>query len=449
MFDGLPRARLPWSSRLPWALLAAPFVVLALFASAGASVPTTRDVVLLTCASAAWAVAWWCLRGRAIQRSHGILLVAGALGLRCLALASPLVFSDDVWRYVFEGGVVAEGVSPYAAAPADPERAEERRRWPATYAGINHPEVPAAYPPVTQFWHAGIVALAGGPAADDGRRAVFALRVAALGLDVLVLLLLTRIAPGRAGPLVAWGFCPWLALEFAGAAHFDVLGVALLVAALGTRREGWQHALLALGGLVKFLPLAAAPWTLRRAQRPRLALAILVGVTCAGWGAAALLAGGLPKDGAGLTPYALRWESWNLVYRWIEDGLALWFAPDASWSDPRRLGRSIVALVFVAFAAWTWVRVRDPWSGTRATLAAFFVLTPTLHPWYLAWVLALFATRPSVAWTWVFALAPLAYLPLETWQTAGVWAEPAWFAPLVALPFFAALAFEARQRLQP
>lgn len=391
-----------------------------------------------------WILAWWSYRNTVVQGRWLGALLLGAVVMKLGAFGSFPRLSDDAFRYVFEGQVVSEGQSPYARAPLDytsdaaPFQAEGLREL------VNHPEVPAAYPPVTQAYHAFVVRLAARAGATSLEGTLAWLAAFAFGLDLVVLLCLaTRLAPGRAGPILAWGYCPWLAFEFAGMAHFDVLGIALLVGGLAASRRPVGAALLALGGGVKFLPFLALPFVVRAARRPLVASLVALVVTLVSTVWVFALAGGVPSDGAGLGEYALRWESWNLGYRWLERGLATLLDRDESWTDPRFVGRVTIGVLFLVVAWSSWRRKQDPISSLRRVFAAFLFLTPTLHPWYLAWGLPFFALRPSVAWSWIFLVAPLAYLPLEGWQTEGVWREPAWLLPMTVLPFIALWAFEA------
>jgi len=89
------------------------------------------------------------------------------------------------------------------------------------------------------------------------------------------------------------------------------------------------------------------------------------------------------------------------------------------------------------------VRVRDRVRGVGLLVAGFLVLTPTLHPWYMLWIVPFVALRPSAAWLWLLAAAPILYAPLPGWQAHGRWIEPAWMWPALALPFFALLVVQA------
>ena len=409
-------------------------------------------------ASLTWLVCVLAVRGRAGPSRR--VLLGGALALRLVALSGNPELSDDVHRYVFEGALVAEGRSPYAHAPADPARAEERARWPELAARINHPEVPAAYPPWTQAACALLVLASGGTDPLDAARAVTVMRWAFAACDLLVLgLLLAWLARRGLPPGLAlvWGWSPLVTLEFASSAHFDVIGIALVVAALGLLdrapgsarrrpREGAAGALLAGATLVKLLPVVLAPFAWR-AARSRGTLALGFAVTIAG----SVLALFSLEDGArgilgGVSEYAFRWEAASLLHRFVESPLRSALPVDEGLTDARRVARLLGGLVFLGALVFAW---RARLSLERAALVAFgafLILTPTLHPWYVAWVLPFLALRPSAAFTWLAAAVPLLYWPLSAWHERGVWHEPAWLWPVVALPFYLLLARELAGR---
>lgn len=388
---------------------------------------------------------WWLALGLARRVPPGAvplgLLLVGALALRLLALAREPGLTDDGYRYVWEGALVAERLDPFAVAPSEPGRAAERERWPETYAAMNHPEVPAAYPPLTQLVQAAVVRAAGG--AGEPERARFFLRVAYGLSDLLVcvpLFFLLRARRASGVLLVAWAWNPWVALEFAGSGHFDALGILLLVAAVALARARFGAGfLLGLGALTKLLPLALAPTLLRRAPRAAgLGLALGVLAPLALW-LAWVGAWPVPR---GLSEYAFRWESFSFVHRFLEGACARFTAYDEGWSDPRRLARALAGAGWLALLAFAWWRRLEPARVALLALAGFLVLTPTLHPWYVCWIVPFLAPFRARACEWLAAVTPLLYWPLGAYRASGVWQEPGWLWPLVALPFAALLVLD-------
>lgn len=415
----------PWSERPHWCL------GLALAAGAG------------------WLAALAC--ARAAEPSQRAL-VAGAVLLRVIALAAHLDLSDDVYRYVWEGELVLRGISPYALAPADPGLSAVRAQLPELAALVAHTELPAVYPPLVQYTGAlaaGTAHVLDVPLETGG---VFALRLGFALADLLVLVPLAHLLARKKRPpgaLVAWAFCPLPVLEFAGSGHFDSLGILLLLAVLvllaradlrtgtgraSTRPECLAAGLLSLAVLVKYLPLLVVPW-LGNARRVLITCALFATIAVLAFAPFVAFDHGDLRLGGGLVAYGLRWESSSLVFRFVAGACVHFLEPRADWLDPQRVARVVVGLAWLAFAAVVVARVRDRERGVGLLIAGFLVLTPTLHPWYLTWIVPFIALRPARAFAWLVAVAPLLYAPLDVWQRDGRWIEPAWLWPIFALPF--------------
>jgi hypothetical protein len=438
-------------------------------------------LLALTVASVAWAVAVVVVGREPVERDSAgrepihraaprlataLWILATGLALRGMAWSTDLEASDDLWRYAYEGALVLEGESPYAWAPADPERASQRERWAELAARVGHPEVSAAYPPVAQAIFAGVMVASGTLVLDpeEGRTWLpppnseieGSLRWAALVADALAWGLIVGAARGlqRWRLAVAWGWSPLVLLAFGASGHFDVYGIAALwlgLLLLGKREQpadarptaqAWAGVALGIGAAIKFLPalpLLATGADLRRVRR----FAVATALTASVW-VLALEAGsrGLTR---GLANYGERWSSTNLLFRWIERG-AWWtserlapvlggelLGPGGALA-PGRLARLVVLVLFLGAIAKTRKERIGPRATAGALLGAFTLLTPTLHPWYLCWWLPFAVERGRVGPLLLLIAGPLLYAPVGVFQAGGEWHEPAWLWPAVLGP---------------
>src|SRR5688572_18544631 len=360
--------------------------------------------VALALGAGGWVAALFLARGARESAALLLVVASGAAALRLPFLAAEPELSDDVHRYVWEGALVGAGVDPYAHPPDAPELAPYRERWPETSAKVDHRGVGAAYPPLAQAVHAGLVAAAGGAEHHDRARTFLRLFYATCDLLVCVPLawLLARARRSRA-LLVAWAWNPWVAFEFAGSGHLDALAILCLVGGLAClpRRVptgGFPFAsalaLLAAGGAVKVLPAALFPFVLRRTHRPLrwgFVFVLACALACLPF---VLSTGSLPGSG-GLDEYAFRWESFSLFHRGLEPQFARVFEYDRSWSDPRRLARAVEIALWLGLGAYAWRRRFGPARAAMLLVGGWLVLSPVLHPWYLTWIVPFLALRPS------------------------------------------------------
>lgn len=338
-------------------------------------------------ASALWVA---CLR-----RPAGAALVLAVATLARLPFAFSDFRSDDLHRYLWEGRVVLAGESPYLRAPDDPALAHLRG---PDHDRINHASHPSVYPPLAQALFVG----AAGIGLDArGLRDVF------LAIDVLLVIVILGWlrATGRpSGAAIAYAWSP-VAIASAAGGHVDVW-MLLFVAACGwayERGHPWRAALLlAASALAKVVAVLLLPWfLLRRPRAGALALAIVaVGLAVPGL---------LPSLHSFGRDYAFNAS----VFRLLEA-----VAP----RGPHTLAAGLLAL-------WTAVVSLTQPRFARACallLAGILALSPTVHYWYLTWVLVAIPAAGGARWT----------LPLLAWAvTVGLAGETYRAHGLEGVPF--------------
>jgi len=393
------------------------------------------------------------VRPPARSAAPAILLVALLFRLPLLAL--PPTLSDDLLRYVWDGRVAAARHDPYRLPPNAAELAPLRDEL---WQRLPHRDVATVYPPLA----VGLFSIA---ARTPWPQPV--LKTALTAADLLACWLLIVLARRRGVPeaRAAWyAWSPLAAVETAGMGHVDALGVAAVLAAVLALRghSALPAALAAAGGvLAKLVPLAALPMWARQSGRPALFAAVAL-VTVAAGLAPVVVAGGVPS---GLVAYGVSWEFNGPLYEplWraidalgvdarVRSGLDRVEAWSGAWSAadplypfvyPQLLAKLLLAAGALATVAWS-LRWRDPVAGSRGLFGALLVLSPTVYPWYVLWVLPFAALTRSPAWLTLAALAPLAYLPR---LVPGVTPFP-WVWLAIWAPFFLLLLVPPAARLR-
>ncbi|MXX72130.1 MAG: DUF2029 domain-containing protein, partial [Gemmatimonadetes bacterium] len=266
-----------------------------------------------------------------------------------------------------------------------------------------------------------------------------------LGFDLGCGLLLQRIATrtGRSpAPVLVWYlWSPLLIVETAWSAHFDAVGlfllaVLILVAGSGGRDPGRRHAsglgaLLAAATTVKLAPAAALPALIRRH-----------GWTTAAAFATVCAALYLPFAGAGptaltegLRTFARHWSANEGAFALIR----------ALVSDPvhARVAASAGVLAVVAYVTWRGFSIER---ALFWIIGAGLLLSPTVHPWYVLWVLPMAALRDSRPFLLLGGLAFLGYWGLASYEATGVWPQPAWTRAAMWVPVWLLLLWTAVPR---
>jgi hypothetical protein len=353
------------------------------------------------------------------------VMLLTAVAFRLIAsIASPSL-SDDVYRYVWDGRAQAAWHHPYKFAPADPQRDELRDA--TVYPKINHPEITTIYPPLAELLFA---ALAMAKLGVTGFKVAFALIDVGVIWALSKLLRALKLPPERV-VLYAWN--PLAVIEIAGSGHVEPLGVLCLLLAIAWLVEGnATRAGAALGAAIqaKLLPLILVPGFARRMRMwALLAMVAVVAVTTAPYAIRG------PWYGAGVVAYAQRWEHGAVLFAGVRRifesvdvtlhlkaaiawAQARWGTSDTIVWDalyrlvwPQELARVTVAVTALSWAvAQSFRRKLDAAAEARLALGGAILLSPTLHPWYVLWLLPLAAAQVAGGWLLFGALVPLQYL---------------------------------------
>ncbi len=317
-----------------------------------------------------------------------------------VVFALPLLFSRDVYSYVYEGRIQAVyGGNPYVQTPLDFARDP---LW--GLVGPTWVDTPAVYGPAfTRLAHGLAATLRSTGAQVSAYRDLAG--AASLGVIACVVWTCRRIRPERtAFAVVAFGANPAVLFLSVGSAHNDLLVALAVAVALAMLVRG--RALLALtaltaGALVKasgVLPLILLlVWLVGRAPAGRrmrvwlTAAGIVIGITAVA--AVPYLQRTDPTLGQLELAGHEGWISPSLwLRRWVDK------ASFASLGTAVRV-LAIAALVGLVgwLARWTWRRAEMTGRVDLAELGASWawallaltLLAPVLLPWYVAWTLPL------------------------------------------------------------
>ena len=361
-----------------------------------------------------WLERWWSYRGSTGShnrtRANSILLIAGIWGAGCLfrwlLLQTFPTLSSDVFRYMWDGHVTANGISPYAHA-IDAEQLD----WLEIpfRARANHPYMASPYMPAAQWFFASIALFY--PLEPHS------FQVAAVLFDLATAYILSRLLLRVGLPahrLLVYLWNPLVIVETAQGAHVDALMVLMMMLAVysmcrwtatpgrrsrlafpafGGARLAFSvltPALLALATLTKLIPLLIAPvfwWRWNWGSRllyGYLVIAMLLSPALrAGWG----LTGEV--DGRGLFGalriYQEKWKFNSGLFYWLEKWLIEMGVSD---SMPQAQEITFFLLFLLLLGAWLWSRrvshdLRATLRWMAVTLAGYLLLAATVHPWYL------------------------------------------------------------------
>jgi alpha-1,6-mannosyltransferase len=400
-----------------------------------------------------------------IQKTIPISIIWGAaiLARLIVVIISPSL-SDDVYRYIWDGHLLQQGVNPYAETVNSPDL--------DTYAtplrdNVNHPEMASPYLPSAQIYFWFIEELA--------PQKVKAFQIAAVVFDLLTGLviqnLLKKLEINQSAVLL-YLWHPLVIVEFANGAHLDALMIFFIMLSLNfflSERKGSPASAIALSlaTLTKGLPILIAPLFLRKWRVKGLAFYLFIIISLpvlfaqkAGWGL------GKVMDGRGffgaLRIYASYWQfNASPIFRLIDQ-----------WNNQVGVFMRFVAILILvgvttlcARLTWKYLKLQPLNLKSKRgllrlsvlPLSAYILLSPTLHPWYLIIVLpwlpffipangeASNLWKLIIPWVYFSLVVALSYLAYRNTDNTLV---PAWVIWIEYLPFYAGLILVNRNHLK-
>ncbi|HYR52893.1 MAG TPA: glycosyltransferase 87 family protein [Candidatus Dormibacteraeota bacterium] len=349
--------------------------------------------------------AWRVLRADRPSRFPALpTLFAVGLLARLVLIPTAPTLSEDVYRYLWDGTLVAHGVNPYPHAPADPALAHFDGKL---LQHLNHAQVPTIYPPAAQLLFGATARVSPTPVAW---KLLLLLLESALVLALLQLLR-SRGLPRERLLLYYWN--PLLLVESFGSGHVDLAATVFLVVALAlydANRHTRAGIAFGLAVMTKYVPALLIPRLIRQGKW---LLLVVAAVTAAVLATPFLEAGGALTTG--LRIYARHWQFnsalYHLLHRAIESELTV---------------RKILAVAGVLAALLIGWRARSVTGAAFACFVSFLLLSPTVFPWYAVPVVALLPLHPDRGMMAFSGLLALSYLPLAAYRATGAWTLPEW-----------------------
>lgn len=404
-----------------------------------------------------------------------------ALIFRIILLFTSPALSDDVFRHIWDGHLLNQGINPYALPVNSPllDLFDIPLR-----ALVNHNWMASPYLPTIQILTALVYRVAPG--------SVLAFQITAVALDLLTGWLVMDILrllklPRRRVLIYLWS--PLIIVEFAHSGHMDALIICLVMATFwllvksnpgipnGSKLKNLSVLTQAGATLTKLVPVILVPVILRRWGWRRLILYSVITMVVvalftigAGWG----LTG--PLDGEGLFGaariYTKFWNHNSGIYHWLEVALTGYQTAGAVPVEQQYEGRILLAKLIttgllglsVLATGWWAYRIDDPQRADHETrslgllrlavipIGAYLMFTPILHPWYvtlivpfLPFLLPRRSETPLVGrfmWPWLYfsiavAVSYLTYLDPQNLR------EFNWVRNVEYLPFFGLLTWAA------
>ncbi len=339
-----------------------------------------------------------------------LLIMAFAVVFRLILLPGDPTLSDDIYRYVHDGKVQGQGINPYKHPPSDIPGHDPR---------INNPGIRTIYPPFMQILFFLVTRVS---------ESVLAMKAFMVLCDLGLCLALSRLLRARGIPeanVLYYAWNPLILVETASSGHNDVVALFFLFIALllfQSNRGLGGHVFSGLSILSKSFTAPLWPVFLRRHHRwtflacPLLILALSLPY---------YLGGDMFE---GLRTYGENWHFNDSLFALLKSSFLFGTKEKAWWP---------AGLLFLGGYIYILWREKDDIFACASIFGLSLMLAPTVHPWYVTWVVPFLALRPRASWMLLTALVILAYHVRIGWELRGEWVESTGIKWLEYGPFYA------------
>ncbi len=309
------------------------------------------------------------------------LLLSGLL-FRIILIPIEPIASDDVYRYIWDGKVQANGINPYAYAPIDtPLKQLHSEQLPSK---INHPHLKTIYPPYSQWMFLIAYVIAG-----ENVLGIKLLLLISESLTIIFLFITLKNFRIEEKYILIYALSPLPIIQFFIDAHVDGFGITLLAAFfyfLSANRLLYSYFALGLSIASKLITVMIYPLLMKgRSIKNFLALIIVPSIT--------VLLMYLPYSINGfpfesLLIFAQKWYSNGAVFTLFQK----------IFNDNLIARLFSFSFFFMSFI-WLYFSKKEFKEKVFLIFILFFLFSPVVHPWYITWVVLI--TTINFRWSGV------------------------------------------------
>ena len=361
-------------------------------------------------------------------------LIGAAILFRLLGMVNLPNLSDDVYRFIWDGRLLAYGYNPFLYLPREilsGEIATQAGLTPALFQKLNSPDYYTVYPPLLQGWFAVAATLGGSSDLATAfwlRSPIFWGEAATFWLLYQLLKLLGKDKASTRQGVLLYALNPLVTVELVGNLHYEGLTICFLLAGLYFYLKQKQTAsatFLALAAGAKLLPLIFIPVLLDKNDwRKSLKYALTAGIVFLLPFLFFLNPTIVENISTSLDLYFRRFE-FNASLYYLLRGVGTYLK---GYNPIATIGPllALVAASLILFFSWSKklkLSLPERW---LFALTAYLLCATTVHPWYVVPLIALSTLsrfRFPVVWSVVLPLTYVAYgqMPFQEnlWIVAG------------------------------
>ncbi|RJP71828.1 MAG: hypothetical protein C4539_04480 [Ignavibacteriales bacterium] len=397
-----------------------------LFIYTSYNLPIVNFTIVSLFNSIVFVIIWILIKDKFVSRTWLFLIIASGILFRLTMLPANPIASDDIYRYIWDGKVMSNGINPFRYAPADKElNFLHSEMLPSK---VNHPEMKTIYPPYSQFIFFLSYKLFG--------ESFLGIKIFLLLSELLTMFLLIALINILKLPsqnIVLYAICPLPIMQFMIDGHIDGTGFPILLLTILlflNKRKISSSLMMGLSITTKFISGMILPfiwkeekgkWKIYTVVLPILSILVLY----------------IPFYSGNVFPLE---SLFQFSSNWIANSSV--FSIIFFIVKDNQDARLIALLLFLLSGLILFISKKTFQDKLYLIFFLFLLFSPTVHPWYLTW-LALFLPL-SFRWSGLIfiVLVNLINILLIDYITQNIWYTFHWLMIIEYTPVIILFVYE-------
>ncbi|MEW6195875.1 MAG: hypothetical protein AB1521_12055 [Bacteroidota bacterium] len=347
------------------------------------------------------------LQKKELNNKELFLIISIVLLAKLSFLNTDPIGSEDIYRYIWDGKLQANGINPYRYIPTD--SAMSHLHSALLPAKVNFPGLKTIYFPFSEWLFYISYKISG--------EAVWGFKLILLLFEIftiLFILLLLRQLKKEKKYILLYLLCPLTIFQFSIDAHLDGLGITLLAAALYFHFSGKKFASLVLLGIslsikpigVLFLPILFIEQKKIFDKISIIVLPFLI-------------------FGIQFIPYIFTSNPFEALFiytaNWSFNGFI--FKLIYILIQNNQTTRLVCSLLLIIALITLYLSKKETLPKFYFATLLLFIFSPVVHTWYIGWIVLLASTTNYKSGIMLAALSSLTSVTIYNYILHGVWRD--------------------------
>lgn len=364
----------------------------------------------------------FCLQKTKFSTRELFLIISIVFLAKLSFLNTPPIGSEDVYRYIWDGKLQANGINPYQYIPNDPGL--NHLHSELLPAKVNFPDLKTIYFPFSEWFFYIAYKISG--------EAVWGFKLILLLFEILTILfiyLLLQKLGKETKYILLYLLCPLTIFQFSIDAHLDGLGITLLAAALYFYFSNKKFiSLIFLGISLSIKPIGILFLPVLFIERKKVFEKISIIVL-------PLLVFGIQ-----FIPYIFTSNPFEALFvytaNWSFNGFI--FKLFYIFIQNNQTTRLICSLLLIVVLIPIYLSKKEILSKFYFATLLLFIFSPVVHPWYIGWIVLLTSITQFKSGIMFAALSSLTSVTIYYYVIDGNWSD---YWPVLILEYLPVMFF--------